>query len=221
MPITLRVNEVFPTIQGEASWTGTPAVFVRLQGCPVGCSWCDTKHTWTKGISSQQVSIDDLLRKVDPAPTWAEMDVAAVVSAASSFNARHTVLTGGEPCAQPLLELTTALESLGTVQVETSGTHSVSVSPDTWVTVSPKVGMRGGLSVLPEALFRANEIKMPVESERDVENLLSLVDGAGSGAFIWLQPVSQGDEATDLCIKACMKHNWRLSIQTHKYAGLR
>ena len=43
----LPVNELFATVQGEGAYTGTPAVFVRLQGCNVGCPWCDTKHTWT------------------------------------------------------------------------------------------------------------------------------------------------------------------------------
>ena len=40
------INEIFQTIQGEGVFTGVPAIFVRLQGCPVGCPWCDTRHTW-------------------------------------------------------------------------------------------------------------------------------------------------------------------------------
>lgn len=40
------INEMFQTLQGEGFYTGVPAIFIRLQGCPVGCSWCDTKHTW-------------------------------------------------------------------------------------------------------------------------------------------------------------------------------
>ena len=43
---TLNINEMFETIQGEGAHTGVPSIFVRLQGCPVGCPWCDTKHTW-------------------------------------------------------------------------------------------------------------------------------------------------------------------------------
>lgn len=41
------INEIFQTLQGEGVFTGVPAIFVRLQRCPVGCSWCDTKHTGT------------------------------------------------------------------------------------------------------------------------------------------------------------------------------
>lgn len=40
------INEMFQTLQGEGYFTGVPAIFIRLQGCPVGCAWCDTKHTW-------------------------------------------------------------------------------------------------------------------------------------------------------------------------------
>ena len=221
MPTMLRVNEVFPTIQGEAFWTGTPATFVRLQGCPVGCAWCDTKHTWSNGMEEQEVPLGDLLLKVDPAPTWAKTDPAELIEVIALYSIRHTVITGGEPCIHPLQELTAALQDLGTVQIETSGTHPINVAPDTWVTLSPKVGMGGGLSVLPDALARANEIKMPVESFADIQNLLNLLDHVAPSALVWLQPVSQGEGATRLCIDECMRRGWRLSLQTHKYAGLR
>lgn len=217
----LRVNEMFPTIQGEASWTGTPAIFIRLQGCPVGCSWCDTKHTWPVGNERKRVSITELLEKVDPTPTWAEMTPDEVVAVVGDMQPRHFVITGGEPLAQDIWNLTAQLLTLGTVQVETSGTHLVMVAPGTWVTVSPKVGMGGGLDVLSQALDEANEIKMPIEGPQDVENLLQLLDGRKPKGSVWLQPVSQGNEATQLCVEACMEHRWRLSIQTHKYAGVR
>ena len=43
---TYKINEVFESLQGEGAHTGVPSIFIRLQGCPVGCPWCDTKHTW-------------------------------------------------------------------------------------------------------------------------------------------------------------------------------
>lgn len=217
----LRVNEIFPTIQGEACWTGMPATFIRLQGCPVGCSWCDTKHTWPDGLPSKKVSIVEMLDKVDPAPTWAEMSAEQITENVGYFSPRHFVITGGEPCAQDIWLLTAQLQTLGSVQIETSGTHEINVAPGTWVTVSPKVAMGGGLEVLPSAITRANEIKMPVANKSDIDNLRSLLVHRQEGASVWLQPVSQGDEATQLCVEACMENRWRLSIQTHKYAGVR
>jgi 7-carboxy-7-deazaguanine synthase len=217
----LRVNEIFPTIQGEACWTGMPATFIRLQGCPVGCSWCDTKHTWPEGHERKRISIPELLEKVDPAPTWAEMSPDEIVAAVAKMRPRHFVITGGEPLAQNIWNLTAQLLTLGTVQIETSGTHAVHVAPGTWVTVSPKVGMGGGLDVLPQALNEADEIKMPIEGPQDIENLLELLDGRKPKGSVWLQPVSQGEDATALCVEACLHHRWRLSIQTHKYAGVR
>jgi 7-carboxy-7-deazaguanine synthase len=217
----LRVNEVFPTIQGEATWTGTPATFIRLQGCPVGCSWCDTKHTWPAGSPNKIINVVEMLDKVDPSPTWAPMSAEQIAQVVGNYSPRHFVITGGEPCAQEIGLLTERLQALGKVQVETSGTHEINVAPGTWVTVSPKVAMAGGLEVLPSAIARADEIKMPVASISDIDNLRALLAHRQAGVSVWLQPVSQGDEATQLCIQACMENQWRLSIQTHKYAGVR
>lgn len=216
----LRVNEIFPTIQGEALWAGMPSTFIRLQGCPVGCSWCDTKHTWPEGHDRKKVTIAELLQKVDPAPTWAEMTPEEVVAVVSGLRPRHFVITGGEPLAQNIWTLTAQLQTLGTVQVETSGTHPVHVAPGTWVTVSPKLNMDGGLALLDQAVNEGDEIKMPIAEQQDIDNLLALLDGRKLKS-VWLQPVSQGEDATALCVEACLKHHWRLSIQTHKYAGVR
>ena len=217
----LRVNEMFPTIQGEASWTGTPSTFIRLQGCPVGCHWCDTKHTWPVN-EKKRISVGEMLGKVDPAPTWAEMSEVDVTAVARSLQPRHFVITGGEPCTYDLFLLTANLKTLGSVQVETSGTHEVKVVPGTWVTVSPKIGMGGGLTVRPDAMQRADEIKFPVDTVEDIERLDELLaQSPAHDRIIWLQPVSQGDEATELCLETCRQRGWRLSLQTHKYAGLR
>ena len=108
------------------------------------------------------------------------------------------------------------------MQVETSGTHEVKVVPGTWVTVSPKIGMAGGLEVRGDAMQRADEIKFPVETAEDIERLEELLGRhPANGRLVWLQPVSQGDEATELCLETCRRNGWRLSLQTHKYAGLR
>ncbi|AYA42268.1 7-carboxy-7-deazaguanine synthase QueE [Xenorhabdus nematophila] len=215
------INEIFQTLQGEGVFTGVPSVFVRLQGCPVGCSWCDTKHTWEKDADKQQV-MENILLKTRDSDLWGVATAKQLINifTRQGYSARHIVITGGEPCLYDLRPLTETLEREGyQCQIETSGTHSIQCSDKTWVTVSPKVKMRGGYKVLPEAMKRADEIKHPVGRERDIEaldELLVMLDGKSS-PVIALQPISQKEEATRLCIETCIARNWRFSMQTHKY----
>ena len=63
------INEMFQTLQGEGYFTGVPAIFIRLQGCPVGCAWCDTKHTWEK-LEDREVSLFSILAKTKESDKW-------------------------------------------------------------------------------------------------------------------------------------------------------
>ncbi|KRQ03851.1 7-carboxy-7-deazaguanine synthase QueE [Bradyrhizobium manausense] len=217
----LPVNEIFETIQGEACKSGTPSVFLRLQACPVRCPWCDSKHTWVADPANQ-VSIAEITAKVEDTNTWAMMSPREILLAVQGFRARHVVITGGEPAAYDLQPLTTLLIKSGfSVQVETSGTHAIQVHPCTWVTISPKIGMPGGLVVLDEALRRGNEIKHCVGKPADIEKLLALNIPREFMPMIWLQPLSQSRKATKLCIQEATARDWRVSIQTHKFLGVR
>jgi len=218
----LVVNEVFQTVQGEATFTGTPAVFVRLQGCPVGCPWCDTKHTW-KVKPEREVSVEAMIAKQADADTFAALTADELVSLVETYEARHVVITGGEPCLYDLERLTRLLQDAGrTVQVETSGTQRVRVAPGTWVTVSPKLDMPGGCVVLPDALERADELKAPIGKRADYEKLAARVlPLLRRGVAVWLQPLSQHPVATRLCVELATRHGHRVSVQVHKYLGLR
>ncbi|MGG5572786.1 7-carboxy-7-deazaguanine synthase QueE [Vibrio diazotrophicus] len=219
-----KVNEMFETIQGEGVFTGVPAVFVRLQECPVGCAWCDTKQTWEANEQDQQ-SFDQVIVKTGDSPNWCSASAQQIIAMYQSqgYTAKHIVITGGEPCIYDLVPLTQAFEEIGCqCQIETSGTFEVRATKDTWVTVSPKVAMKGKLPVIASALLRANEIKHPVATDKDIENLDQLLQSANvpESTVIALQPISQKPRATQLCIDTCVARNWRLSIQTHKYLSI-
>lgn len=218
------VNEIFQSLQGEGFFTGIPAIFIRLQGCPVACAWCDTKHTWQHS-PDKEIPFASVLTKSGNSDTWSSVTATQLLAAVRErdWRARHVVITGGEPALYDLTSLCDLFEANGfRCQIETSGTHSISCSATTWVTVSPKVNMRGGYSVLTAALLRANEIKYPIARERDIQCLDELLVKISDGnqCIVSLQPVSQNDKATRLCLKTCLERNWRLSVQMHKYLNI-
>lgn len=219
-----KINEVFESIQGEGSFTGVPSIFVRLQGCPVGCSWCDTKHTW---IIKADLELDSaqVMAETSESEHWFSLSCDELLNLFSEqgYQAKHIVITGGEPCMYDLRPLSdTLINSDYSVQIETSGTYEVQTHPDTWVTVSPKINMPGGRKVLTSAMFRANEIKHPVAMQKHIDELDTVLALFGSELIppIYLQPISQQKRATDLAIKTCIARNWRLSLQTHKFIGI-
>lgn len=218
------INEMFQTLQGEGYFTGVPAIFIRLQDARLAAPRCDTKHTWDK-LADREVSLFSILAKTKESDKWgagSAEDLLAIIGR-QGWTARHVVITGGEPCIHDLMPLTELLEKNGySCQIETSGTHEVRCSHSTWVTVSPKVNMRGGYDVLSQALERADEIKHPVGRVRDIEALDELLATLTDEKqrVIALQPISQKDDATRLCIETCIARNWRLSMQTHKYLNI-
>ncbi len=105
-PDTLRITEIFLSIQGESTTVGLPTVFVRTTGCPLRCQYCDTAYAFSGG---ERMSLDSILAKVD------------------SHGVRHVTVTGGEPLAQgATLPLMTRLCDAGyKVSLETSGALDV------------------------------------------------------------------------------------------------
>lgn len=107
-PMRLRITETFLSIQGESSFTGLPCVFIRLTGCDLRCSWCDSTYTFTGG-------------------EWRTLD--ALVSETLAFGAPMVCVTGGEPLLQkPVSALVERLLDAGlVVTVETGGHRDIGV----------------------------------------------------------------------------------------------
>ncbi|GAB3298692.1 7-carboxy-7-deazaguanine synthase QueE [Pseudidiomarina andamanensis] len=218
------INEVFQTIQGEGIFTGVPAIFIRLQGCPVGCPWCDTQHTWEQQ-PNDEVALSEVTEKTQATSHWANATAEQLVDLLKQkgYTAKHIVITGGEPAMFDLIELGQVLEQAGyQLQIETSGTFLLKVTDATWVTVSPKLDMPGGYMVRPDCMKRADEIKYPVAMQKHIDQFDRLLATCPprEGVSIALQPISQRPRATELAMKVCIERNWRLSVQLHKYLNI-
>lgn len=151
----LRISEIFHSIQGESTFAGRPCVFVRLTGCPLRCTWCDTEYAFYGGTEQ---SIDDILAKVH------------------GYDCRLVEVTGGEPLAQ--LDTKTLLARLCdedfTVLLETSGAVDTSiVDPRVHIILDVKCPGSGMMERMHwpnvERLRPQDEAKFVIQDRRDYE----------------------------------------------------
>jgi 7-carboxy-7-deazaguanine synthase len=117
----MKISELFYSIQGEGKLVGVPSVFVRASGCNLRCTWCDTPYaSW--GPEGEEVAVDEIVRRV------------------ARHEARHVVITGGEPMIMPdIVPLCDALSALGHhITIETAATVYKPVKLDL-ASLSPKL----------------------------------------------------------------------------------
>ena len=247
---TYAVQEVFYTIQGEGPYTGMPAVFVRLSGCNLRCSFCDTDFT----SSTWQPTLASLVERIE----WEDRD---------HQSASLVVITGGEPMLQEIGPLVTDLVGRGhQVQIETAGT----VWPSTFnaapvlaalhakrltIVCSPKTGAvhkrieetcQHWKYIIGHGTL-IDHLSLPLESSQPGSSgLLRLFrpEPLPNGSTIWVQPMEHYDvtvaqptavstsgvrsvrnegasrAALLRCVNIAMAHGYRLSLQTHKILGL-
>lgn len=207
MTRTLRISELFLSLQGEGPSAGTPAHFVRLQGCDVGCHWCDTKYAWDAG-GGREVSAQTL---------WEE--------ARALGEAPLLVVTGGEPLQHPDLAalLRAALGRWPRVEVETSGILPPPLShPDLAWNVSPKLPSATPRWAETWAQARAwlaepgATFKIVVGDPPDLEDALRLIgEHALPPGRVMLMPEGVSDQAlrarAATLAGACERHGFRLS----------
>lgn len=198
-PTQLPVMEHFHTLQGEGRWTGTPAYFIRLAGCDVGCVWCDVKESWAADATQL-------------------MDISALVELARASQAPVAVVTGGEPAMYDLGPLTQALHAAGLrTHIETSGAHPYSGEWD-WITLSPKKFK----AALPEWFDVAHELKMIAYNQHDLEWAEGQAARCDRGkTMLYLQPEWSRRDRVHTLIDYIKAHPWwKLGLQTHKYVNI-
>jgi len=192
----LPIVEDFYTIQGEGFHMGKPAYFVRVGGCDIGCSWCDTKFSWNPAIHP--------LNKVDE-----------IIERIVGSKASVVVVTGGEPLIYPMDYFTDKLHVQNTeAYIETSGAYQISGSWD-WICLSPKKN-----SPPKDKIFNlAHELKVIIQDEKDLEWAENNAAKVNSSCLLFLQPEWSNHELITPLLVEYVKVNqqWRISLQAHKF----
>ncbi|HTW88873.1 MAG TPA: 7-carboxy-7-deazaguanine synthase [Candidatus Binataceae bacterium] len=206
-----RVKEIFYSLQGEGANAGRAALFCRFAGCnlwsgrpadrsrgPGSCSrWCDTDF-----LGGTDYTLEAL--------------VDALENEKRGRDCRFAVLTGGEPMLQIEGDLVRALHRRGfEVAIETNGTIAVSIPEIDWICVSPKAGapfvQRAGDElklIFPQTGLMPSDL--PIGELGFKHLFLQAMDGPALGANL------------TAAARYCMDHpQWRLSLQAHKFAGIR
>jgi organic radical activating enzyme len=192
----LPLMEEFYTLQGEGFHMGRAAYFIRVGGCDVGCSWCDSKESWN-------------------AKLFPPVAVEQVVKNASETAAKTVVVTGGEPSMYPMEYLTQSLQKAGIkTMVETSGAYRLSGNWD-WICLSPKKYS----PPTSEIYTRAHELKVIIQHPGDLEWAERNAALVSKDCQLFLQPEwSKSEKMMDILTQYVMAHpQWRISLQSHKY----
>lgn len=208
---TYKVKEIYYTLQGEGAHSGRPAVFLRFTGCNLWsgreedrsdavCQFCDTDFVGMDGTLGGKYTAEELARIVND--QWPQ-----------DQGNRYVVCTGGEPLLQLDEALIIAFHAHHfEVGVETNGTLSPPAGLD-WICVSPKA--------YTEIVVReGNELKLVVRQKGLEPDQFA----HWNFAHFYLQPMD-GPEVmshTEWAMDYCLKHpQWKLSVQTHKWLGIR
>lgn len=197
--MNLKVKEIFRSIQGEGPFMGRPAIFIRLSGCNLSCSFCDEHHD-----------------------TGALMDITDIMSTVNSIKTtfpliRLVVITGGEPFLQPFGPLVKALRAEEfVVQIETNGTVYQEDFPyeDVVIVCSPKTDINRDL--LPQI----HSLKFLIAEGQEINPC------PDPGLVWYLQPLDVNDPDQNRrnmvwAARRCMDSGYILSLQMHKIVGLR
>ncbi|NOU70178.1 radical SAM protein [Paenibacillus sp. LMG 31458] len=184
--IRIPMVEIFETVEGEGTRAGFPTVFVRLFGCNLRCTWCDTKYSYP------------------PAEAENVMTIAEIVSKVQTYRSRHICLTGGEPLlygekSLALIDALAELEQVDDLHIETNGAIDLALFVER--VASPKVryimdfklpdsGEMEQMVMSNFALLREqDELKFVIGSEHDFRTAVEVLEQHPTKALPLFSPV--------------------------------
>lgn len=212
----LRVNEIFYSLQGEGARAGLPTFFVRLAGCNLNCSFCDTE--WN---SYTEMTVLEVLHRIEQ------------IQSGLQVRCKTITWTGGEPTLQLTERIVEYFKMLGYEEdgyyqaIESNGTQKIPRGID-YVTISPKKGWQSLRSIHQSV----NEIRFPVHIATWEDDITTIppIEFLPVADHYCLSPVFLGPERNELnqislqkCVDYILKVDprWRLSVQQHKFWKIR
>ena len=201
----MKVVEIFNSIEGEGIRAGLPCTFIRLYGCNLHCSYCDSRYA-CEGSEYIVMSIQEILDSV------------------SQWGCKLITVTGGEPLMHSGIdELLMRLHELGyKVNVETNGSQVPTV-PGVTYTVDFKTLSSGMSKYMNVRAFQflddTDVVKFVVGNEEDLNQALEFMETSGCRAQVFVSPIFDKIQASEI-VDYIQRHklwNWRVQLQMHKY----
>ncbi len=203
----IKVNEIFWSAQGEGARKGISSIFLRLTGCSLGCSYCDSKSAWHTGEYFTHGEIIDKIGQLG-----------------ESYPRSQVVITGGEPLEQQIDGLVDMLKDKGLfVAVETNGNHFRNIPFDWWA-VSPKD--INDFMINAKLWKKISEIKLIVNDNLNIDIVRSISE-KNLKVPVFLQPQFPDHnrfkvtfELFEKCVRGGI-NNVRLGVQMHRSFNIR
>ena len=204
----MKVVEIFKSIDGEGKRTGLPTTFIRLFGCNLNCSYCDTRY----GCEGEEYSV---------------LSIAEVIEAVENIGINSVTITGGEPLIHPGINklIDSLLEKGYWVNIETNGSQYLgksTVNPLLFFTMDykcPSSGMENHMDCRNFELLSKNDVlKFVVGSQEDLDKSLQIIEQYNPQAQIYFSPVFDKIEPKEI-VEYLLDHKMydcKVQIQLHK-----
>lgn len=205
---SLEVKSIFATIQGEGPTAGTPAIFLRLGGCNLACTFCDTDFE-----NFQKIELGKIIKQVE-------------FLAKKDKNISYIVITGGEPMRQPISKLCEMLiDAKYQVQIETNGILYQDLPTKVQIVCSPKVTNGKYHNIHPKNLSNISAYKFLISKHIEGYDVIPMLKQDELNIPVYLQPMDEYDTKKNsdnhsYAIELAQKYGYKLSIQIHKILGI-